>query len=309
MIDLSKLGYNKPLFILPFDHRASFIKGIFGDEVKEINNVQKQKIIEEKQMIYEAFKKAILEKIPKENAAILVDEEFGDLILQDAVKNNFNTCLTTEKSGQEIFDFEYGDKFPEHIKKYNPKFVKALIRYNPEGEVEVNKNQEEKLRLLNNYCHNEGYLFLLEVLIPPTKNQLEKTGGNLIVYEESVKPELALRMIDLLRKASIEPDVWKLEGLSSKKNYEKTCLKIKEGNRKNVSVVILGRGEKKELVDKWIVQGAREKGVIGFAIGRTVFWQPLVSYRNKNLTKEEAIDIISSNYQYYYQLFIDNKNL
>lgn len=309
MIDFSKLGYNKPLFILPFDHRTSFIKGIFGDEVKEINNDQKQRIIEEKQIIYEAFKKAVLEKIPKEEAAILVDEEFGDSILQDAVKNSFNTCLTTEKSGQEIFDFEYKDNFSEHIKKYNPKFVKALIRYNPEGEIEVNKKQEEKLRILNDFCHNEGYLFLLEVLIPPTKEQLENSGGNLLEFEEKIKPELTLKMINLLRRANIEPDVWKLEGLNSQNDYEKICLKIKEGNRENVSMVILGRGERKELVDEWIIQGAKEKGVIGFAIGRTIFWKPLEDYRNKNLTKEETIDIISSNYQYYYQLFIDNKNI
>ena len=118
---IKSLGYTKNLFILPFDHRSSFAK-IFQD---------KDNIASAKWIIYEAFKKALQDGISKDQSAILVDEEFGDKILIDAKNNGFTTILTTEKSGQKEFEFEYGNDFSKHIEKYNPTFVKALIRYKP----------------------------------------------------------------------------------------------------------------------------------------------------------------------------------
>ncbi len=308
MINTLSLGYKEPLYILPFDHRASFEKGMFNTE-NDLSDLQKKEIVDEKKMIYEAFKKAILEKVPKEYAAILVDEQYGDEILQDAIKNGFNVCLTTEKSGQEEFDFEYNENFREHIEKYNPKFVKALVRYNPQGEREVNSIQEEKLKTLNDYCRDKGFWFLLEILIPPTKEQLEKVSGNLLVYEETIKPDLTIAAIAMLRNAGIKPDVFKLEGMNTRKDYEKVVLEIKKDGGENVGMVVLGRGERQEMVEKWIIEAAGVRGITGFAIGRTIFWQALVDLREERLTREEVVDIISKNYQYFYQLFIDNKNL
>jgi 5-dehydro-2-deoxygluconokinase len=309
MTNAKTLGYNKPLFILPFDHRSSFEEKMFGIKTKELNDFQKKEIIDEKKIIYQAFQKAIFNKIPKEQGAILIDEEYGDEILKDGISKGFNVCLTTEKSGQEEFDFEYGNNFKEHIEKYKPKFVKALVRYNPEGEREVNKRQEEKLKLLNDYCLGNNYNFLLEILIPPTKKQLEKVNESLLEYEETIKPELTTKAISALKNSGINPDVFKLEGMNKSKDYKRVVLEIEKDGGENVGVVVLGRGEKQELVEKWIIEAAGVKGVIGFAIGRTIFWQPLVEYRNKKITRNEAIDKINNNYQYFYQLFIDNKSV
>ena len=128
----NNLGYNKSLFILPFDHRSSFSK-IFQD---------KDSIVSAKWIIYEAFKKALSDGIPKDSAAILVDEEFGDKILLDAKNNGFTTILTTEKSGQKEFTLEYGSEFAKHIEKYKPTFAKALIRYNPEDKNDSKVRQQ-----------------------------------------------------------------------------------------------------------------------------------------------------------------------
>lgn len=250
MTNTLNLGYKEPLYILPFDHRASFEKGMFDTE-SNLSDLQRKEIVEEKKMIYEAFKKAVLEKVPKEYAAILVDEQYGDEILQDAIKNGFNVCLTTEKSGQEEFDFEYNEGFKEHIEKYNPKFVKALVRYNPEGKREVNAIQEKKLKTLNDYCRDRGFRFLLEILIPPTKEQLEKVSGNLLVYEETIKPDLTIVAIAMLRNAGIKPDVFKLEGMNTRKDYEKVVLEIKKDGGENVGMVVL----EEEKDRRWLKNG------------------------------------------------------
>jgi myo-inositol catabolism protein IolC len=301
-------GYNKPLFILPFDHRASFEKGLFGVNEQSMTDVQKQAIIDEKKIIYEGFKKAVLERIPKDEAAILVDEEFGSEILQDATANGFSICLATEKSGQEEFDFEYGENFKEHIEKFSPKFVKALVRFNPDNNPKANEGQIEKLKILNEYCHAQNYLFMLEVLVPPTKEQLARVGNNSLQFEDNIKPELTTEVIDSFYVFGIAPDVWKLEGMNRKEDFEKVVERIKARGQE-AGIVVLGRGEKQDFVEKWITEAAKVKGVIGFAIGRTIFWQAVLDFKEHKLTKEEAIDIISKNYQHFYNLFLESKNL
>lgn len=275
----NNLGYNKNLFILPFDHRSSFAK-MFG--FKNLTSEEKDYIRSAKKLIYEAFKKATSQSVPSNQAAILVDEEYGDEILKDAIAQGFTTLLTIEKSGQEGFDFEYGEEFAQHIEKYNPTFTKALIRYKPDADW-------TKLKILSEYCHTHGYKFLLEMVLGLSSPNAQ----NLIPA------------INELQALGIEPDVWKLEGMENKNDYESVVAKIKERERQNVGLVILGRGESKEKVEQWIKSGKDVKGVIGFAVGRTMFSQPLIDYKNNKIEKEQLIEAISNNFQNLYKLFIN----
>ncbi len=272
------LGYNKNLFIFPFDHRASFAK-MFG--FTNLTVEEKKYITSAKKLIYEAFKKSVPTRIPKEEAAILVDEEYGDEILKDAIAQGFTTILTTEKSGHETFDFEYKE-FDKHIEKYKPTFAKALIRYKTNVDW-------AKLKTLSDYCHNNNYKFLLEVL-----SELSIVDGESLV-----------NIINDLRVKGIEPDVWKLEGMENKNDYESVVAKIKEGQRQNVGLVILGRGESKEKVEQWIRAGRDVKGVIGFAVGRTIFSEPLVNLLNGRSTREETIDAIANNFYHFYTVLTE----
>lgn len=275
----TNLGYTNNLFILPFDHRASFAKMLGFDE-KNITPEEKIIITSNKEIIYEAFKKSVSEGISKDQAAILVDEEYGDEILKDAVGKGFTTILTTEKSGQEIFDFEYGGKFAEHIEKYKPAFVKALIRYKPNMDW-------TNLKFLSDYCHTHGYKFLLEMLM-----------GLNVLNAQTVIPA-----INKLQIFGIQPDVWKLEGMETREDYQNVVSKIQEAQRTNVGLVILGRAENKEKVEKWLKIGKDVKGVIGFAVGRTVFWQPLMDLKNGKISTEQAIENISNNFLHFYNIF------
>lgn len=273
----NNLGYNKNLFILPFDHRASFAK-MFG--FTNLNSEEKNYIIFAKKLIYEAFKKAISQSVQKDQSAILVDEEYGSEVLKDAMIQKFTTLLTTEKSGQEGFNFEYGEKFAEHIEKYKPTFAKALIRYKPNSDW-------NNLKILSDYCHSHGYKFLLEMVM-----------GLNVPNAQNIIPA-----INDLREKGIEPDVWKLEGMENKNDYESVVSKIQEGKRQNVGLVILGRGESIQKVEQWIKAGRDVKGVIGFAVGRTMFSQPLIDYKNNKINEEKLIEEISNNFQQLHKLF------
>src|SRR3954454_10363905 len=135
---MKNLGFDKPLYVLPFDHRGSCISKMFGWH-GELTTQQTAEIAAAKQVIYDGFNTAVSLGVPKQNAGILVDEQFGAAILRDAKNNGFVTAAPAEKSGQDEFDFEYGAEFAKHIEAFQPTFCKVLVRYNPEADRAVNE--------------------------------------------------------------------------------------------------------------------------------------------------------------------------
>lgn len=305
---MNNLGYKDFLFILPFDHRSTFAKGMFKiNDDEDLTNEQKEKIKEEKKLIYDAFKKSVSLAIPKKYAAILVDEEYGDQILKDASLNGFITLVTTEKSGQKEYVFEYGDEFGEHIRKYNPVFAKALTRYNPEDEKTVKERQLKNLKRLNDFCRNNNFKFMIEILIEGTKNQLVNINNNQLRFDAEMRPKLAVEVISEFQEREIDPDVWKMEGMEKVEDYQMLAAQARANGREDVGIVILGRGADQKRVENWILTGAKVEGIIGFAVGRTIFWDPLIMFSEGKINREEAVDRISKNFIHFYNLFMKEK--
>jgi myo-inositol catabolism protein IolC len=295
-------GYQKPLYILPFDHRASYEKGLFGWQ-EPLNEEQTAKVAESKQVIYEGFKHASADKVAKEKVGILVDEQFGAEILRDAHKNGFITAYSTEKSGQEEFDFAYGDDFPRHIEEFDPTFAKVLVRYNPEGDAAMNERQVERLQRLSKYLEQSNRLFMFELLIPPEKMQLERFDGDKDRYDLQLRPQLLFKTLQILQDAGIEPDVWKIEGLDRREDCEQAVKIAKRAGRNSVGLIVLGRGADEQHVVKWLQTASSVPGFIGFAVGRTTFWTPIVDYEAKKLTAEEAANKIAKNFEEWIETF------
>src|SRR5579883_3128287 len=142
------LGYTKDLFILPFDHRGSFQAKLFGIKDRAPTPEETRVVASYKKIIYDGFKKALADGVPVDKAGILVDEQFGEEIARDASKSGYLLAMPMEKSGQDEFDFEYGHQFEDHIKDFDPTFVKVLVRYNPEGDAGLNHRQLQRLKRL-----------------------------------------------------------------------------------------------------------------------------------------------------------------
>jgi myo-inositol catabolism protein IolC len=285
------------LYILPFDHRGSFIK-MFGYDARKITPQITAELADYKHIIYEAFLKSLEAGVPKDSAAILVDEGFGTKILEEAKVAGITKILTTEKSGQDEYDFEYGEKFGDHIDKFKPEYVKVLVRYNPEFEKQMNRRQLERLKTLNDFCKNNNYKFLFELLAIPTHDQ--KSTGN---YDTEERWQVMCDSIKEIQVAGIEPDIWKLEGLESKAQMESVVEVARANGREHVGIVVLGRGESDEKVRLWLSAGADIKGVIGFAVGRTVFKQALLDHKDKKLTREETAEKIAENFKEFIDIF------
>ncbi len=203
------LGFSRPLYILPFDHRASFQRKLFGWS-GALTADQTAQIAASKEVIYDAFRTAIREGVPEHNAGILVDEQFSTAILHDAWKHGYTTACPAEKSGQAEFEFEYGEAFAEHIELFKPTFCKVLVRYNPKGDRALNARQAGRLRRLSEYLHKSGSLFMFELLVPAENTQLERVSGDKKAYDRELRLRLMVRAIEQLQDAGVEPDVWKL---------------------------------------------------------------------------------------------------
>ena len=224
-------GYDKPLYIQPFDHRGSFETGMFGWK-GALTPEQTAEIAATKQVIYDGFKAAVAAGVPKQKAGILVDEQFGAAILRDASAQGYISACPAEKSGQEEFDFEYGEDFAKHIEAFNPTFCKVLVRYNPESDEALNRRQATRLKRLSDYLHGESRrLFMFELLVPAEKAQLEKLKGDKKAYDRELRPRLMVETIEQLQDAGVEADVWKIEGLDRREDCEKVVAAAHRGGR------------------------------------------------------------------------------
>jgi myo-inositol catabolism protein IolC len=297
------VGFDKPLYVLPFDHRGTFQEKMFGWK-GVLTAAQTAEIAAAKEVIYDAFKAAVAAGVPKAKAGILVDEQFGAAILADAAKHGFSTSCPAEKSGQEEFDFEYGDDFLKHIEAFNLTFCKVLVRYNPEGEKALNQRQTERLKRLSDALHAKGKSqFMFELLVPPEKAQLEKVKGDKKAYDLQIRPGLMVQTIHQLQDAGVEPDVWKIEGLDNVEDCKKVVAAAHRGSRDKVGCIILGRGEDDKKVREWLTMAAHTPGFIGFAVGRTTFWDPLMDMRAKKITREAAVTEIARRYREWVDIF------
>ena len=299
------LGYTKPLFVLAFDHRASFVKNMLG-LASEPNLDQVRQVEDFKNVIFEGFKRGVELGVPKEAAAVLSDEQFGDAVLRGAKEAGFVFAACTEKSGQKEFDFEYGSDFEAHLQEYSPTFAKALVRYNPKDDKALNQRQLEKLKVLSDYCHANSMKFLIEPLVAALPEQLEKVDGDQGRYDLEIRPKLMVEMVKQMQEAGVEPDIWKIEGLEKTSEYEAVVKQARSGGRDQVSAVILGRGASDEQVEKWLMAANKAEGVVGFAIGRSIFHEALMKYKIAELSREEAVEKIAQKYLHFYQIYTQN---
>ena len=295
-------GYDKRLYILPFDHRHSYGSEVFGYK-EPMTPAQIDDIAESKAVIYGGFKAAINAGVPMENAGLLVDEEFGAAILEEARDHGYITCLATEKSGQHDFDFEYGDAFAEHIEKFNPTFAKVLVRYNPQGDAAMNALQTGRLKKLSDYLARSRRLFMFELLVPAEKSQLQQVGGDVHAYDLKLRPGLMKQAIEELQNAGVEPDVWKIEGLDRAEDCRIIAAAARRAGREKVGCIILGRGENEARVIQWLTTAAAVPGFIGFAVGRSSFLQSIVDLRAGKINRGEAVRQISNKFMEWVGVF------
>jgi 5-dehydro-2-deoxygluconokinase len=296
------LGYDGKLYILAFDHRGSFQKkmfGIQGDPTPE----ETRTIADAKHLIYEGMEKAVAQGAKPGATGVLIDEQFGGDIPVQAKQRGLKLAMPVEKSGQDEFDFQYGDDFGAHIERFDPDFTKVLVRYNPDGDAEMNARQTARLKRLADWLHERDRKFLFELLVPATEAQLGQVGGDADRYDTELRPDLMCRVIAHFQDAGVEVDIWKIEGLESRADNERVARQARAGGRDGVVCVVLGRGASDAKVDEWLQAGAPVDGYVGFAIGRSIWWDALKGFLEQGLAREVASDQIADKYLRFVRVY------
>ncbi|MFZ0251483.1 MAG: DUF2090 domain-containing protein [Acidimicrobiales bacterium] len=297
------LGYDRPLYLLAFDHRGSFEKGLFGTE-EPVSDEVKAGIADAKEIIFEGHLEAVKSgAVPAAAAGVLVDEEFGASVARKAKSAGTPLAMPVERSGQEEFQFQYGDDFAVHIEAFDPTFAKVLVRYNPDGDAALNQRQTERLARLSRWLREHDRRFLFELLVPATTEQLDRYEGQ-SAYDKELRPSLVVEVIQRLQSADVEPDVWKIEGLSEAEDCRRTVAQAQSGGRDGVVCIILGRGADEAQVFEWLRVAASVKGFDGFAVGRTIWFDALQSFLAGHVSRAEAVHTIAGRYKEMYDAYV-----
>jgi 5-dehydro-2-deoxygluconokinase len=298
------LGYDGKLYILAFDHRGSFQKKMFGIE-GEPTAAETERIADAKHLIFEGLVAATEQGTDPDVTGALVDEQFGapNGVPAQARERGLILAMPVEKSGQDEFDFDYGESFGDHIESFDPDFSKVLVRYNPDGDAGMNERQTARLRQLSDWLHERDRKFLFELLVPAEPSQLEQVGGDTDRYDAELRPELMRRAIETLQDAGVEADVWKIEGIETQEDCARIAQTCRRDGRDGVECVVLGRGANDAKVEHWLRQGAPVDGYAGFAIGRTIWWDALKGYLDGDLDRETAASQIAEKYLRFVRVY------
>jgi myo-inositol catabolism protein IolC len=274
--------------------------GIEGDPTP----AETDKITDAKALIFEGMEIAVERGLDASTAGVLVDEQFGGDVPKRAREHGLTLTMPVEKSGQDEFDFQYGDDFPAHIEKYDLFASKVLVRYNPDGDAEMNERQLGRLKRLADWLHENDRKFLFELLVPAEKAQLDSVDGDTDRYDAELRPELMRRAIEDIQNYGIEVDIWKIEGVDAREDAEMLSAQARKGEgRENVKSVLLGRGASDDKVDHWLQQAAGVDGFIGFAIGRSLWWDALQGFLDEGLDRRAAAEQIADNYQRFIKVY------
>ncbi len=301
---MRQIGYSKPLFVQPFDHRGSFTKGFFGiagepaiaPGKEEFLQVSRAKIV-----VYRGLLRAIELGVDRDQLGILIDTQFGGPIIADAKAKGIPVAICVERTGREVFDFEYGGRWVDHIRFIQPEMIKVLVRYHPQGNAAENAEQLTRLKLLSDYIHStDDHTYMFELLVGATTPE-EKAAG--AAFDTEMRPKVMVEAIRALQDFGIEPDIRKIEGLDRAEDALAVSEQARSGksasgkSRKDVGCILLGRGSNQEQVYKWLQVAAPVPGYIGFAVGRTNFSAPLKSYIADPSQGAAAVEAIAVNFK------------
>jgi hypothetical protein len=203
---MKAIGYDRALFVQPFDHRGSFTKTFFdfkGAPKIEPDRDQHVPVTAAKTLIYRALIRAIEMGVPRDEVGVLVDAQFGSHIIADAKSRAIPAAVCVEKSGQDVFDFEYGSRWEDHLRFLAPDIVKCLVRYHPQDDASLNREQLTRLKLLSDYIHavNDHYL-MFELLVPAVTEEDKKAGDR---YDSEIRPKHMIEAIEQIQDFGVSP--------------------------------------------------------------------------------------------------------
>lgn len=302
--EVAPAGYANPLAVMAFDHRSSFARLL--RTTWPLSSAGRETARRLKGVILDGLVRAVQAEPAVEGAAALIDEELAGEFAVDVRRRNLLLVMPVEATGTDVLDFAYGDAFAEHIDRYGPDLVKVLLRRNPRAPSPAQATEDERLARLTGWARSHAYPVLLELVVPPEPSDVQEPGRR-ERFDRDVRPGLMVEVMARLQDMGVEPDVWKVEGLDRTADCEAVAGIAQRDGRVHVRCVVLGRGANTSQVLHWLRAARAVEAYSGFAIGRSLWWNPLRELIDRQIGAERAADLISGNYLSAYRTFFEGR--
>jgi myo-inositol catabolism protein IolC len=282
------------LFILAFDHKEHF-EQIVCQDPQQPTEAEMGTIREAKAIVHAAVRHAIAGGLDRTHAGILIDERYGAELARGAAADGLTFAMPVERSDQEEFDFLHAD-WQAHIEWFDPTFAKAILWYNVEAEGDLNRRQRERMQTLATWLREHERRLMLEVIVLPTARQLELLGDDRARFDRQLRPALMVAAMEEIQGAGIHPDVWQLEGVDRREDAERIGAAA-AGGGEGVGCLVLGRGEDEQAVAHWLATAGGVPGFRGFAVGRTIWFEPVRAWMSGRVDAADTVHAIAANYR------------
>jgi myo-inositol catabolism protein IolC len=291
----------QPLFILAMDHRDSFTRTLFGAP-RDLTVELHASVLDAKALIFEAAQRLVGTDLGGGHLGVLVDERYGADVARQVKAAGFTLAMPVEASGHDSLTLEYGDDFPSHIEAFDPDWVKVLVRFNPGERVALREAQTATLRRLSDWCAANRRHLLLELLVPPTREDLVRHDDQAL-FDEHERPELTVRVIHMLTRAGVHPRIWELEGYETTAGAQLVLDAVSALDPAS-SCIVLGRNAPQRQVDHWLDVAAPLQGFVGFAIGPSIWDEPLADYLAGRADRDATQSRIADRYGYFIRRYL-----
>jgi 5-dehydro-2-deoxygluconokinase len=266
------------VYMLAADHRWQW------EEFCDKRSLPRARIPDVKRLAVEGFRLARERSAAaREFGALLIDEQYSSVVISNALKAGLTVGTPAEKAGAIPLAWAT-EPFAAAL---TGAFVKVLARYRPDDDPGVLADQWIKLETLQAWCRVAGKPLVLEVLVA-RKHEAERE------FEESGRPAMLASFIGEAYRRGLTPEFWKIEGTLAPQGARTIDAAI--AAHPSCRQIILGKAADLSTIDRWFAACAASRTASGFAIGRSVFWDPSAAFLTGALSAEAAADAIANTY-------------
>jgi 5-dehydro-2-deoxygluconokinase len=295
----------EPVLFLALDHRNSVERDLYKlTSPSPDTEATEARITADKLLVYQALLDAIPQLPKGVRPGILIDEEYGASVAELAgrAKDEVSLAMPIEASGKVWLEFAYGEDWARHAEFFATDYSKVLVRDNPGFDPAQRAQQASRLAEISKWATASGRSLLIELIVPATAAENQAAGSER-AYDDGRRPADTVAVIEYLQDRGVDPAIWKVEGLDEHDDAVKILETAQRGGR-TAHCIVLGRHASQEDVDRWLRVSAPIPGWVGFAIGRTIWWDALDSHLHGRATRRETRERIGRSYLNFARYYV-----
>ncbi|MEP6844010.1 MAG: DUF2090 domain-containing protein [Pseudolysinimonas sp.] len=291
------------LLILAMDHRDSLERELYQLTAPP-TPVEAARIAADKLLVYRALLDAVAHLPESARPGVLVDEQYGASVAELAqLVPTVDLAMPIEASGHPWFQFAFGDSWMPHAEFFATDHSKVLIRDNPGFDASDRSRQAATIATVSAWARNAGRPLIVELLVPATDADLALVGGDAMRYDAELRPRLTIQVMTELQDAGVEPSLWKIEGLETTADARSIAEAARRDGR-DAQCIVLGRHAPADRLEHWLEAAAPVADFVGFAIGRSIWWDALSAHLAGTIDEVETQKRIAANYLQYANDFL-----